>query len=353
MRRLARKIFYALLHYSGLNRYWRFRHRNHLTVLFIHGVKPDTGFDSPEPGRWQLSDAQLDKQLAYLVQRYEFVTPDEALLVLEGKKHTEKPAALFTIDDGYKSAYELAFPVLQRYNVPGIVFMATGRLEDNLPYWWDRLDYALLNTDASVASLRLADRDLPVEMQTRQQRADSARRVTRMSRSLFSEEPKRLAALQALIEEYERADLMPALKQWCGVMDADDLRAAQADGLMIGSHTVNHYRLGSLTAELRRHELDASKAHLESLLNTPIDYLCFPEGSASQKAAKAAQDSGYKAAFVAAYGLNAPGANRYLLKRVHLPAAASNAELAVLCSGLSHAISLFRTNLFKGSSEPA
>ncbi|MEM1372181.1 MAG: polysaccharide deacetylase family protein [Pseudomonadota bacterium] len=321
-------------------------------MFFIHGVKPAAGFAGEPPGRWQLADDELDRQLDVLTRYYEFVTPEAALEILDGTRTTAKPPALFTIDDGYTSAHRLAWPVLKKHNVPTIVFVVTGKFSDTTPFWWDRLDYAFLHADPSLEYIQFGPESVTVKMGTRQQRANSARHVTRLSRKLFPDELERQRQLLALIEQLEQPDTEKQLDDWCGIMPPDEIIAADKDGLAIGSHSVNHYQLGQLSGDILNQELVDSRAAVESLLQKECRFLCFPEGSANENAARAAERAGYSAAFSSAKGRNSGTTDRFLLKRIHLPEQASAAELAVLASGLSDALSRLRKR-FAGKAKAA
>ena len=80
------------------------------------------------------------------------------------------------------------------------------------------------------------------------------------------------------------------------LMDAGRLREIQAAGITIGSHTVNHARLGELEPAAQRRELRDSKAALEDLLGSPVRHLCYPFGSFDLAAVHAARDAGYASA---------------------------------------------------------
>ncbi|MEO0575368.1 MAG: polysaccharide deacetylase family protein [Pseudomonadota bacterium] len=345
MRRLLRNTFYGVLHYSGINAWWRARHKDHLTVLFAHGICASGGTDGMPPSRWQLSDAQLEQQLAQLVGAYTFVSLDDAQRVIRGELVTPKPAALFTMDDAYTSAYRLAWPVLKRFDIPAVVFVATNQMRSEEPFWWDRLDYAFLHMREPVDHVQLGPHRIDVKTGSRQERANSARYVTRHSRQLFDREPERFAALYALIAQYEDASSLPALNAWTGVMGAAEVVEADADGMTIGSHTVNHYRLAQLDGDALADEMTQSKSELETLLGKPCPSLCYPEGSVSATSAKAAAQAGYEVAFVSDRGLNPVGADPMTLKRIHLPERAGTAELAVLVSGLGDRIARFKKQL--------
>ncbi len=61
-------------------------------------------------------------------------------------------------------------------------------------------------------------------------------------------------------------------------MTADELREMQANGMAIGSHTVNHENLADMTDAEIEFELRQSRESLERLLGRPVCTLAYPGG---------------------------------------------------------------------------
>ena len=80
-------------------------------------------------------------------------------------------------------------------------------------------------------------------------------------------------------------------------MTWDELRAVVADGVEVGSHTITHPRLPSLSdVELER-ELNASRRRFEDELGRPCRFLAYPYGEENRRVHDAARAAGYQAAF--------------------------------------------------------
>lgn len=60
--------------------------------------------------------------------------------------HWQKKAAVVTFNNGYKSNYEYAFPILKKYGIPATIFLATGHIDTGVLFWWDKIRYALWRT---------------------------------------------------------------------------------------------------------------------------------------------------------------------------------------------------------------
>ncbi len=81
------------------------------------------------------------------------------------------------------------------------------------------------------------------------------------------------------------------------IMTGQQLKAVSSQGLIIGSHTVTHAKLTSLTEKKIREELEASKEQLEKILGHQIDYLSFPHGLYDARVVELAKKAGYKKVF--------------------------------------------------------
>lgn len=100
---------------------------------------------------------------------------------------------------------------------------------------------------------------------------------------------------------------------------AEDLVAAVADGLDIGSHTVTHPWLPRLGPERLRRELVESRATLEQLLGRPVTSLAYPTGGWDPAVRAAAADAGYRVAITVDRGLNTRRTPRLSLRRAFVP----------------------------------
>ena len=344
----AQRTFYGLLRWTGIIAAWRWHHRDHLTVLCIHGVANDDDVSALKPTRAQLSVDELDRQLEVLTRKYRFISISEVQQVLSEGNGNGKPCCLFTIDDGYTSAWELAWPVLKRHGVPAVVFVATHQMQTVQPFWWDQLDYVMLHLPENVREVKLGKHSLAVDLTNRDARAQSARFVTRQSRTLFDHEQARFEAIRQFIEDHEKAHWAHDMQAWVGVMSEQQVAEASQDGFEIGSHTINHYRLGSLDRETVRAELTKSKAELERVTGKPCRTFCFPEGSFNDVSRQEVEAAGYELAFCSKSGLNDKLADRYALRRIHLPLAGSKAYLLAHTSGLAEYVSNIKSRIKPG-----
>ena len=82
------------------------------------------------------------------------------------------------------------------------------------------------------------------------------------------------------------------------LMSADELQTlSKSDLVTIGSHTVSHPSLPTLTESSARAELRDSKVRLEALLQREVTLFCFPYGDFSTNLVEWCRQAGYERVF--------------------------------------------------------
>lgn len=105
-------------------------------------------------------------------------------------------------------------------------------------------------------------------------------------------------------------------------------------GCELGAHGLTHARLDALAdAELAR-ELAGSRRRLEDAAGRSVTVMTWPHGAASRRAAAAARAAGYSRAACSLYGLNEPGRDPLLLKRVEITGFDDAADFEGKASGV-------------------
>jgi len=88
-------------------------------------------FTTEEGDSYKINIANFEKQMDYLaVHNYSVIPLSELLKGLRDGQLPPKPIVI-TIDDGFKSTYTLAYPILKKYNFPATLFLYTDFIERN------------------------------------------------------------------------------------------------------------------------------------------------------------------------------------------------------------------------------
>ncbi len=90
-----------------------------LTVIGYHEIiDPDEALIP----QYAVSPENFEKQIAWLHDHgYQFVSVSDVLAARAGKKALPEKAVLLSFDDGYRSFYQYAFPIIKRYKAPVVL----------------------------------------------------------------------------------------------------------------------------------------------------------------------------------------------------------------------------------------
>lgn len=96
-----------------------------IPILTYHNFTKDEG------SSYSINIIEFEKQINYLAtHNYSVISLSELLKGLKNSQLPPKPVVI-TIDDGFKSTFTLAYPVLKKYNFPATLFIYTDFIEKN------------------------------------------------------------------------------------------------------------------------------------------------------------------------------------------------------------------------------
>jgi peptidoglycan/xylan/chitin deacetylase (PgdA/CDA1 family) len=80
---------------------------------------------------------------------------------------------------------------------------------------------------------------------------------------------------------------------WTRILNASEVRALHDEGVEIGSHTLHHVDLTTLSHEGAREELEASRLRLEELIAATVGSVAYPFGAVNDDTIDACRDAGF------------------------------------------------------------
>jgi peptidoglycan/xylan/chitin deacetylase (PgdA/CDA1 family) len=233
--------------------------RDCVAILMFHGFTDREHQGCENSQHKHLHVCKMDAFLAFLTRHYRITSLDEIVDRLRAGRALPPRAVVLTFDDGFHSNYSLAWPLLQRYQAPAIIYLATEFVNDGKPIWTDRVDYAFNAVGKTSADLKAAKQRLK---QLPQEEVEPA--VAEMEDSLGA--------------RLTRANdpVVPAIYH---SLEWEQVREMQAGGLVqFGAHTHTHKILGRSEPETVQHELETSKAIIERETGIPCRHFCYPNG---------------------------------------------------------------------------
>ncbi len=148
-------------------------------------------------------------------------------------------AVLVTFDDGYRSVFAQALPLLKRYRIPAAVFICTDLIRRQRLFWFDA-----------------------------------------MARSCGVEAVGRIRAARTSIPALGSApDIVADASDPLSPMTVDHIKAAADAGVEFGAHGDTHLPLAAGTPEQQQADLATCRDTLSNWIGEPVRSLAYPWGT--------------------------------------------------------------------------
>jgi peptidoglycan/xylan/chitin deacetylase (PgdA/CDA1 family) len=255
-----------------------------------------------EVGVGPMSAASFRELLLSLRCIFRFAAMDE---LLHQAPAGSPPRVFLTFDDGLRNQAEVAYPILQELEIPATFYVCPDLIETRSWVWTYeirqrvesmtnevRLELARMlycpsaDTDPIMARIR----SLP--LQTRQDVHQKVRHATR--------------GFQPSAEQSRKFD----------VMDWAELEQLDPRLITIGSHTMGHAMVNTLTPEQAEYEIVESRRVLEKKLDREITHFCYPNGLLGPAAERFVKDTYRTATTTAGHWLPADKLDLHRLPRL-------------------------------------
>lgn len=235
--------------------------------------------------------------------------------LVEAVKQRSVPhrAVVVTFDDGYADNFSQARPLLESARVPATVFVVSGGIDSLRGFWWNDLERALLQPT-----------QLPERLQLRVQGRKYEWPITNAGERQLAH-----IAIYRLLQPLpatERDRVLARLIDWAGPVQSEHpeprlmttaelIQLAQSELIDVGSHTVTHPLLSSLSPEEQYEEIVSSRQKLEAILGTFVDTFAYPFGNYTDESVEIVEAAGFRAALTCEYSTVVSGDNLFRLGR--------------------------------------
>jgi peptidoglycan/xylan/chitin deacetylase (PgdA/CDA1 family) len=283
----------VFLYYSGvLYLFLRFVSRNGLYVFNYHGFNTFVN-DYWKSGSLFRSNYKrnFERQILFYNKHFQRSRDFSLKRNLLGER-----SYLLTFDDGYKDNFDIALPILKKYEVPAIFLVTTGCIGSDGLLWHDRVR-------------------LFYEMKERKGIYRAAK-VKKQCKKALGELKK---ASPEKGTEYFKSLESAGQKHPRLMMTWEEVRQAHKQGIMIGPHTHSHPILAGLNEDQQREEIGRSVEAIKKNLGFSPRFFSYPEGgkqSYGDATIRALKQARIEVAFTIENGINSEDTPPYLLKRV-------------------------------------
>ena len=305
-------------------------------VLLYHRVA------EAESDPWQLavSPTNFEEHLQILSRYWQTVSLREMTASLD-KRKLPRRSIVVTFDDGYANNLLAAKPLLEKYEVPATVFVATGYTGTDREFWWDELERLFLEVGVlpEVLSLQMNGKRKQWQLGDEAFYDEAARCRNTKWRGWHADEPtSRHAVYRAIwnamrpMSENDRLSCRLDLLTWAGAdkyardthraLKSEELVELTSDGLIkVGAHTVTHAQLSALDLEAQRSEIRQSKLRLEEIVGNRIAGFAYPyggKGDYSSETISLVRDTGFSHACTTSADFVRRGTDPFQLPRVQV-----------------------------------
>lgn len=284
----------------------RVRLRDAGVVLMLHRVLADDSAASlPHRAPLCVGQQHFEQLLRWLRRHFDCV-PLEHLLEFPGGA---RPRLALTFDDGWRDNAEVAYPLLERYEMPASIFLSTDFIGSRQGFWWESIGETLWQQPDSAASrpllaqLRALALAPPAELLQAGNEHARSRLLGEYLQRLKGLAPHSLQALADSCPD----DHAPHSLDWAQVRHLE--RSAL---VRFGPHGASHGILTRLDGPALHADLQRSHAALQQHCQAPLGVYCYPNGDHSPEVRAAVAALGYRYALGTRPGLIEAEGNPWL-----------------------------------------
>lgn len=305
MRQRVKSALVNLLHGSGALSLWfrsRARREEEICILGFHRVLSDAEYERTcSQSAIVLREATYWALTEYLQQHFDVVPLRAAW---EGGRPTsERPACAITFDDGWCDN-RAALRKLRQKRLPVTLFVAAGLVDRGEVLW--------------VEKLRHGWRDPAARHRIEQRFAGQLSRGPSDPLEPVIESLKRMPAER---RDTILAELLPkelALPECDRMLTWSELKEMAAEGIEIGSHTLDHPLLSYEDDDKVEEELSGSRELIRKRLGAEVSTFAYPNGDHDDRVRNSVEKSGYACAVTTRHGWYHQGSDRFTMPRILL-----------------------------------
>jgi len=257
--RHSRKIGSALLN--------RHSDRN-LTYLVYHSVPAESKSDFVYPP-CKISPELFEIHIKHVASHYNVLSIDEYLDFIANKIALPRRSMIISLDDGYLDNLETAIPILAKYSIPAVIYLATKYIDSAEAQWVDRIYCMFKFRNIQSVSVDF----LPKKVWNMADQVEQ-RTLFSLLNKLFITKTynERALMLESLSHSFKYTSDIPRL-----TLNWDEVRqiSEKHPNITLGIHTDQHLDMSMHKDELKQ-ELVVSSHKLNCATSKKPEHFSFP-----------------------------------------------------------------------------
>ena len=242
--------------------------KNTATIFMLHRIDKE----GTETGS-VLTAALLREYFEYLRKHhYNVISLTSYIQALINHEDTYK-TVIFTVDDGYRDFYHNIYNIFREYNYPATVFITSDFIQGNLFFWWDIIEYVILNTPKQRIELPKTELNTIFIKDGSKKKAIST--IINYCKGLQYEH--RISFVSELVKVLE-VDITGQPKFKYEPLHWVDILEMKENGIEFYPHTKTHPVMSNIPLEQKMIELTVPKKIIEKKLNKAANIFAYPNG---------------------------------------------------------------------------
>ncbi len=304
VKKIARHIILPGALFLKAYRYLLKKNTKSCCIINFHGVRKHS---SEVFNNRHIPVDEFEKIIKYLSSNYSIVPLSELFAIHKEKKKVNQKTIALTFDDGYLNNFEIAFPVLKKYNTPATFYIIGKGLTDNSFIVWP---------DAIDLVKKFNKTDIEVDGHTFKSPTYYSENINSEVINYLKTTGKEAENLTLKFFNGPAKNSVKTQSELLKLVDKETLRKFANEPLLeFGSHTHTHFCLEYLEKQTLKEELLQSKKIIENITEKKVISLAFPDGSYNMETLSVAKECGYTNLVAVDYKFDENNKNPNLLSR--------------------------------------
>ena len=293
-------------------------------VLMYHRVVEDLSKElaHTQAGMMVTRDS-FDRQLDLLRREYQVIPLSTLVKKLASGEKPEPRTVAITFDDGWRDNYTLAYPLLQKHQLPATIFLTTDYIGSERTFWFHKIGLALATAQLSHYELKYAvSKQCEISGEEIPKEIEAAIAASRNSNALdsFLEALKSLhGATLEKIADTLWGRLPPgkqsSMQRW--MLNWDEVNAMSGGNIEFGSHGRSHRMATGIDQQELEREFRESREVIAGRTRQEVRLLAYPNGNYNGAVIDVAKAAGYHGAVTTAFERTDPSMDRvFALRRI-------------------------------------
>lgn len=202
---------------------------------------------------------EFEQTLLWFKRRYNLISYDQLREYVKGNLSFNN-ACMLSVDDGWRSTYEVIFPVMKQYNVPFTIFVSPEICIQKKNFWY--YTYHYLNQE-EIKKVIVCRKHFGLE-------------VCKYDADMILKELP-IDEVYDILNEVRQAH--PEIEIPRGFVNTCELLNMKDSGLVeIGAHTLAHPILANETQQRVKSEINGSISDLSALIGKEVRTFAYPNG---------------------------------------------------------------------------